>query len=189
MANFRYINTAMWKDPWFVELRLSEQHLFIYLITNPQTNMLGVYEMSLREMAFDTGIDQEEIKRIFRDRFTADGKSFYELGFVVMPNWLKHQQPNGNQLKNIKDVFNSLPEWLRENILDSQSKMFIHFESLLERSKAFESLSLKEKKIKEIKIKEYKKSGGAPKAKKADDKNHQQGPEQTQKLDIEDIPA
>lgn len=152
MANFRYINTAIWKDPWFVDLRLTEQHLFIYLLTSSQTNILGIYEISLREMAFDTTIDQEEIKRIFRDRFQPDGKAHYEIGWIVMHNWLKHQKLNGNQLISAINTFNDLPDWLRERLLKTDDSLFIQFESLLKGSKAFETLTIKEKNIIEINI-------------------------------------
>jgi hypothetical protein len=152
MANFRYVNTQIWKDPWFVELRGPEQQLFLYLLTNPYTNLAGIYEISLREMAFDTSIDQEEIKRIFRDRFTPNGKAFYELGFVVLKNWHKHQALNDNQFKSVVKIFNSLPDWLKDLVLAPESEMYIDFESLSNPSKGLRMVALKEKKRIELEL-------------------------------------
>jgi hypothetical protein len=131
VAKNRYINTAIWKDPWFADLPSTEQHLFMYLITNHQTNIAGVYEVSLREVAFDTGIDQEEVKRIFRDRFQPDGKAFYEVGWVVMKNWLRHQTFNPKTAAAVAKLFNSFPFWLQEAVSDRANKLFIDYDSLL----------------------------------------------------------
>lgn len=138
MANYRFVNTQVWKDPWFVELRLTEQHLWLYLLTNPQTNMLGVYELSLREMAFDTSIDKDEVIRIFQQRFEPDGKAYYAEGWVVMKNWLKHQTPNPNQLTAMVNKFNALPLFLREVLLDENDDLYL---DLIEKLEAFPSLS------------------------------------------------
>jgi hypothetical protein len=140
MAEVRYVKTSMWKDEWFVSLRGDEQRLFLYLLTNQQTNIIGIYPISLREMAFDTGIDQEEVKRIFRDRLAKDGKAYYELGYVVMKNWLKNQNLNPNMLRNAEKCFNNSPSWLRKRLTDPKDSLYIAFESLLKRSEGFKSL-------------------------------------------------
>lgn len=140
MADTRYIKTSIWKDEWFASIRGDEQRLFLYLLTNAQTNIIGIYHISLREMAFDTGLDDGEIKKIFKDRLEPDGKAFYEVGYVVMKNWLKNQKLNGNMLVNAQECFNSSPEWLRKKLLDKNDKLYIPFESLLKRSKAFGKL-------------------------------------------------
>jgi hypothetical protein len=140
VADFRYIRTSIWKDEWFVSLRGDEQRLFLYLLSNGQTNMLGIYPISLREIAFDTGLDQEEVKRIFRDRLSKDGKAYFELGWVVMKNWLKHQTLNGNMLTSVEQAFNQAPVWLRRRVLKKGDSLYIPLESLLKRSKAFQIL-------------------------------------------------
>jgi hypothetical protein len=118
--------------------------------------MAGIYEISLREMSFDTTIEQEEIKRIFRDRFQPDGKAFYELGWVVMKNWLKHQKPNPNQITAIVTKFNSLPGSLLEKLNDSSNSLYIPYPELIQGfesfSKAYESVTPNINKINIIKL-------------------------------------
>jgi hypothetical protein len=60
----RYINTNFWKDNYIADLDPSEKLLFLYLITNPRTNIAGIYELNLREIAFDTGFDVDMVKKI-----------------------------------------------------------------------------------------------------------------------------
>lgn len=130
MANFRLVNTAIWKDPWFVDLRLTEQHLFIYLLTSGLSSLSGIYEVSIREIAFDTTIDQEEIKRIFNDRFAPDKKAFYEIGWVIIPKFLRHQHFNTNQYKAVVKMLNDLPLWLKEKIINPSDTLHIPFETV-----------------------------------------------------------
>ena len=39
----RYIKTKFWDDSYIIELNPHEKLLFLYLITNPLTNIAGVY--------------------------------------------------------------------------------------------------------------------------------------------------
>lgn len=141
MSKFRYVNTAIWNDDWFAELDPIEQHLFLYLLLNDQTNMAGVYQLSLRKAAFETGIDQEKLKKIL-DRFAADGKAFFELGYIVMKNWLKNQMPNTKQWMAIIHGVNSLPDWLQEGLHDQKNKLYIPYGSLSNGIIGYESISI-----------------------------------------------
>ncbi len=126
----RLINTAIWRDDWFLGLRESEQHLFMYLLTCPATTISGVYQLGLMEAAFHTKIDAQEIKRIFAERFEPDKKAFFNVGYVIIPNFLKHQQFNPNQWKAVQNNVNHLPEWLRTDILNPTETLYIPFETL-----------------------------------------------------------
>ena len=139
MAKFRYVNTQIWEDEWFISLDALEQHLFLYFLTNPSTNITGIYQIPLRRMQYDTGMDQEKIKKIIM-RLSADGRIFYEQGWVIMKNWHKHQTLNPNQMRAVVTHFNSLPDWLREAVVDPESPMHVPLEALWKGSKGFESL-------------------------------------------------
>lgn len=84
------INTRFWADNYIVNLDPTEKLLFLYVLTNHYANIIGVYELPLRNMAFDTGIDKEMIEKIF-DRFTKDGKIYYVDGWVAIRNYVKYQ--------------------------------------------------------------------------------------------------
>lgn len=115
MAN-RYISTNYWKDNYIADLDPTEKLLFVYLLTNPKTNIAGVYEINIREIAFDTGIDKDMVLKIM-ERFTADGKASYVSGYVLMKNWVKHQSMNPSVRQGIDRCLKSLPTELLEYVL------------------------------------------------------------------------
>lgn len=130
MAKLRSINTVIWSDPWFEDLSSEEKLLFIYLITNEKTNMIGVYETSIKKMSFETGIDKSEIETILL-KFEQKQKIKYINNRVVLLNFLKHQHYNTNMLKNAIDCYNALPEELKLHNFSTLSKDSEGFETLL----------------------------------------------------------
>ena len=73
MATQRYISTSFWDDEWIQELDPSEKLLYLYLMTNPLTNIAGVYKLSIRRISFDTGFTEDIVKNIL-ERFEKDKK-------------------------------------------------------------------------------------------------------------------
>lgn len=114
MSKLRSLETSFWSDPFIEELSSEEKLLFIYLITNDKTNMLGIYEVSLKKMSFDTGIEKQIIINTL-ERFGTLGKVRYIDNFVILVNFLKHQKFNPNMMKSAIDVYNSLPNNLKSN--------------------------------------------------------------------------
>jgi hypothetical protein len=91
MATYRKLHTTFWTDP-FVENLTQEQKLFyLYLITNTKTKQSGIYEITKKYMAFETGFSIKEITELIA-YFVNDDKILYsettnEIGIV---NWVKH---------------------------------------------------------------------------------------------------
>lgn len=108
MANNRYVNTNFWKDNYVADLDPTEKLVFIYLLTNPRTNMAGAYEINVREVAFDTGIDKDMIVKIMQ-RFENDNKILVESGWVVLLNFQKHQNLNPKTLVTVSRLFATMP--------------------------------------------------------------------------------
>jgi len=54
MANYRQIHTQIWRDNWFLELRPDEKLLFIYLFSNDNSNLAGIYEIHESIIALET---------------------------------------------------------------------------------------------------------------------------------------
>lgn len=93
MAKKRYINTVFWDDAYVTNLDPSEKLLFIYIITNPCTNISGIYQISLKRISLDTGIEKEMVCKIF-ERFQKDQKILYKDGWIAIKNFIKHQNTN-----------------------------------------------------------------------------------------------
>lgn len=117
MASNRFISTNFWKDTYVIDLDPIEKILFLYLLTNPNTNIAGIYEISLRQIAFDTGIDKDMVAKIL-ERFERDKKLQYRNGWMALNNWIKHQSINPKVALGIERIIDDLPEWLRNELLE-----------------------------------------------------------------------
>jgi hypothetical protein len=124
MSNkLRSVNTKFWDDPFIVELFPTEKLLFLYLITNPLTNLVGIYEISLRRISFDTGLNNESIENGLK-RLETVRKAFFIDNFIILPNWLKNQNLNANMKKAVEREFSDLPKSLKDKILVNDTKGF-----------------------------------------------------------------
>lgn len=117
MSKLRSVSTSFWSDPFIEELTPEEKLLYLYLITNEKTNMLGIYEVSYRKISFETGISIENLKKAF-ERFETLNKIKYQHNHVFLLNFLKHQNFNTNMKKSAIDCYNNLPKELKQNDLD-----------------------------------------------------------------------
>lgn len=91
MATYRKLHTTFWTDP-FVENLTQEQKLFyLYLITNTKTKQSGIYEITKKYMAFETGFSIKEITELI-NYFVNDGKILYSetTNEIAIVNWVKH---------------------------------------------------------------------------------------------------
>lgn len=91
MATQRYISTSFWDDSWVHRLDPSEKLLFLYLMTNPLTNIAGIYKLSIDRIVFDTGFNENTVKHIL-DKFLRAGKVVTKGEFMILPSWPKHQK-------------------------------------------------------------------------------------------------
>ena len=91
MSTQRYVSTSFWDDPWICSLDPSEKLLYLYLMTNPLTNIAGVYEITIRRICFDTGFNNDIVEKIL-SRFEEAGKAYYHQKTIVIPSWPRHQK-------------------------------------------------------------------------------------------------
>lgn len=130
MSKLRSVSTAFWSDPFIEDLSPNEKLLFLYLITNEKTNMLGIYESSVKKISFETGLTQQEVSNALK-RFETLKKVKYINNFVVLINYMKHQNFNTNMKKSAIDTYNKLPIELKDNKLSiDKSNVEKGFESL-----------------------------------------------------------
>jgi uncharacterized phage protein (TIGR02220 family) len=92
------VSTCFWDDSYIIQLDPNEKLLFLYLLTNPLTNICGVYQISLQRMAFDTGLKLEIVQRLLK-RFETDERCLFRDGWIAMRNWLKHQNAGSPKVK------------------------------------------------------------------------------------------
>jgi hypothetical protein len=131
MSKLRSVSTAFWSDPFIEDLTPSEKLLFLYLITNDKTNMLGIYEVSIKKISFDTGLNKDIIEKSLKE-FERLSKVKYVKNHIVLVNFMKHQNYNTNMKKSAIDIYNELPNELKDSELSiSKENPIKGFESLL----------------------------------------------------------
>lgn len=112
----RYISTKFRDDKFVIELDPIEKLLFMYFLTNPLTNVAGIYEISLRRIAFDTWIDKDMVQKII-NRFTEYKKIYYIDWYIILANSNKHQNMENAKIKKwIENVLSWLPKDLIDKI-------------------------------------------------------------------------
>ncbi|MGG0387822.1 DnaD domain protein [Priestia megaterium] len=70
MAKYRQVHTTFWQDPKVLEeMTPEDKYFYLYLLTNPNTTQIGVYQITKKQMAFDLGYSTESINSLLH-RFT-----------------------------------------------------------------------------------------------------------------------
>ena len=65
MAVYRNISMAFWTDSKVDDdFTPEDKYFFLYLITNPHTNICGCYEISMKQMERETGYNIDTVKRL-----------------------------------------------------------------------------------------------------------------------------
>ncbi len=115
MAKMRVVNTRFWIDDYISHLDPVEKLLFLYFLTNPMTDICGVYEIPLKVVAVETGIEESMVKKIL-GRFESENKIFYEKGWVAIVNFKKHQSLNPKVLAGIENGLSKAPKEILDRL-------------------------------------------------------------------------
>jgi len=114
MAKSRMINTKFWDDAYTSNLDPIEKLLFLYFLTNTSTNISGIYEIPLKKVASETGLDKDMVEKII-GRFERDCKIFYREGWVGIVNFIKNQNQNSPKVKKgIEIEIQNCPDNIRD---------------------------------------------------------------------------
>jgi hypothetical protein len=105
MAIKRMVDIGFWTDDKVVEVFSPEDKYFmLYLLTNPHTTQLGIYQVNKKVMAFETGYSTETITTLI-DRFQNKYKLIHynrETNEIGIINYLKHSIVKGG--KPVEDL-------------------------------------------------------------------------------------
>lgn len=67
MAIYRTINLSFWTDSKVDDdFTPEDKYFYLYLLTNPQTNICGCYEVSIKQMANQTGYNRDTVERLIK---------------------------------------------------------------------------------------------------------------------------
>lgn len=84
MATYRQIYISFWSDTKVCDdFTPEDKYFYIYLLTNPHTNICGCYEISTNQMAQELGYNEESVKKLLR--------RMEQIHNVVRYNWQKKE--------------------------------------------------------------------------------------------------
>ena len=91
MAGYRQFHTKFWKDGWVIELDPLERYLYSYLFTNEQSSISGIFELPLRVIVFETGLDKDFIESTL-SKFQDAKKIFYQDNIMWVVKMREHHK-------------------------------------------------------------------------------------------------
>ena len=109
MAKQRYINDSFWTDPYIEKLSPDYKLIFLYLLTNPLSNISGVYEIRLKRIAYETGYDIEAVENII-NKFVTDKKVIQAKDWIILVNHIKYQSLGDLTAKGINREIQDAPQ-------------------------------------------------------------------------------
>ena len=88
----RIVDISFWTDSKIDEFTPEDKYFMLYLLTNPFTTQLGIYEISIKQVAFQLGYSIESVKSLI-DRFENKYKIIIfskETNEIAILNYLRH---------------------------------------------------------------------------------------------------
>lgn len=93
MAIYRNVRLSFWTDNKVIdEFTPEDKYFYLYLLTNPQTNLCGCYEISYKSMSEDTGYNKDTCLRLLKrfDEVHNVIKFNESTKEVLILNWYKY---------------------------------------------------------------------------------------------------
>lgn len=100
MAIFRKVHVTFWRDEFVESLTPEQKFFYIYLLTNDRTTQCGIYEITNKQMCYDTGYNEDTIKKLI-EFFVSSGKIKYskDTKEIALKNWVKYNDSNSPKVK------------------------------------------------------------------------------------------
>jgi hypothetical protein len=100
MAIFRKVHVTFWRDEFVEGLTPEQKFFYLYLLTNDRTTQCGIYEITIKQMCYDTGYNDDTIKKLI-EYFIGTGKVRYssETKEIALKNWVKYNDSNSPKVK------------------------------------------------------------------------------------------
>ena len=116
MALYRQIYIKFWNDDAKVadEFTPEDKYFYLYLLTNPHTNLCGCYELSFKAASRETGYNEDTVRRLI-DRMVNVNKVIRfdeDTREVLIPNWHKY---NWTKSKDLVKAIREQSAYIKSN--------------------------------------------------------------------------
>ena len=109
---YQKIESRIWNDEKFIELTPVQQRLFLYILTCPHGNLIGLFVLKKGYILEDLKVLPKDLERDF-EVVLKSGMIGYDpkTGLVWVKNFLKHNPlTNPNQHKAVPKIIDELPK-------------------------------------------------------------------------------
>ena len=93
MALYRTVSVGFWSDSKVMdEFTPEDRYFYLYLFTNPHTNLCGCFEISFSQMVLELGYEKSSIENLLRRFETVHNVLRYseETKEILLLNWHKY---------------------------------------------------------------------------------------------------
>ncbi len=113
MAIFRKIHTSFWADTFVQDLDTDHKLFYLYLLTNERTKQCGIYEISKKQISFDTGYSIDRVSKLLNYFIKLDKIMYNDFTKeLAIKNWNKFNGSSSpkviscikTELCNVKDT-------------------------------------------------------------------------------------
>lgn len=127
MAVKRVVSVGFWTDSKVIDFSPEDRYFMLYLLTNPHTTLLGVYELNPKVCAFELGYSVEAVK-VLLDRFENKYGLIKRSGNeIAIKNFLRYSVNKGGkpiedclrrEIENVKDK--SLVQFVKMAVIEDK---------------------------------------------------------------------
>ena len=115
MAIYRNVSLSFWEDIKIVDdFTPEDRYFYLYLLTNPHTNLLGCYQVSFKQMINETGYNKDTIEKLI-NRMSQEHEVIEfdsKTNEIFIKNWYKYNWTKSEKLlKNVE----KLSQYIKSN--------------------------------------------------------------------------
>lgn len=93
MATYRNVQMSFWTDAKVIDdFTPEDKYFYLYLMTNPHTSLCGCYELSLSQIASETGYSKDTVVKLIRRFMEVHDLIRYDFTTkeIIVLNWHKY---------------------------------------------------------------------------------------------------
>ena len=101
MAIYRNVSLSFWEDIKIVDdFTPEDRYFYLYLLTNPHTNLLGCYQVSFKQIINETGYNKDTIEKIIDRMVNIHNVIIFDskTNEIFIKNWYKYNWTRSEKL-------------------------------------------------------------------------------------------
>lgn len=109
---YQKIHSQIWNDEKFITLSPKQQRLFLYILTCPHGNIIGMFVLKMGYVCDDLKCTVKDLEKDLRKLIESEVIKYdFSTSIVLIKRFLRHNPiTNPNQVKAAKNMFNELPK-------------------------------------------------------------------------------